>query len=91
MKEVQFELYTRPTCSDCQEAKAFLAKNNIPYISYDLSKDPEKELELIKIAGSRIVPAFVFKNKSMLGLLNKPKVIIGFEQNFNEIKNILKI
>lgn len=70
-QKVQFELYTRPICSDCQEAKAFLAKNNIPYIGYDLSKEPAKEKELIKIAGSRIVPAFVFKNKSMLGLLNK--------------------
>lgn len=50
MKKVQFELYTRPTCSDCQEAKAFLAKNNIPYIEYDLSKEPGREKELIKIA-----------------------------------------
>ena len=91
MKKVQFELYTRPTCSDCQEAKAFLTENNIPYIDYDLSKEPAKEKELIKIAGSRIVPAFVFENKSMLGLRSKPKVIIGFEQNFDEIKKLLKI
>lgn len=91
MKKVQFELYTRPTCSDCQEAKAFLAKNNISYINYDLSKEPAREKELIKIAGVRMVPTFIFENKSMLGLLNKPKVLIGFEQNFNEIKNLLKI
>lgn len=91
MKKVQFELYTRPTCSDCQEAKAFLAKNNISYIDYDLSKEPAREKELIKIAGVRMVPTFIFENKSMLGLLNKQKVLIGFEQNFNEIKNLLKI
>ena len=91
MKRVKFKLYTRPTCSDCQEAKAFLAKNNIPYIDYDLSKEPAKEKELIKIAGVRMVPTFVFENKSMLGLVNKPKVIIGFEQNFDEIKKLLKI
>lgn len=91
MKKAQFELYTRPTCSDCQDAKAFLAKNKIAYVNYDLSKEPAREKELIKVAGSRIVPAFVFKDQSMLGLLKKPKVLIGFEQNFDEIKKLLQI
>lgn len=89
MKSKPFELYTRPTCSDCQDAKVFLAKNNIPYIDYDLSKQPEKEKELIKISGSRVVPAFVFKKKSLLGFGSKPKVLIGFEGNEEEIKKLL--
>lgn len=91
MKKIQFELYTRPTCSDCQDAKVFLAKHNIPYIDHDLSKEPAKEKDLIKIAGVRMVPTFVFENKSMFGLINKPKVLIGFEQNFEEIKNLLGV
>lgn len=91
MKNVQFELYTRPTCSDCQEAKAFLAEHNIPYVGYDLSIEPEKEKELIKVSGSRVVPAFVFKEKSFLGLRRKPKVLIGFESNKEEIKKILEM
>lgn len=91
MKKVQLELYTRPTCSDCQAAKEFLSKNNIPYIDYDLSKQPTKEEELIKISGTRIVPTFVFKDKSLLGIMSKPKVMIGFEQNFNEITNLLHV
>lgn len=89
MKNAQFELYTRPTCSDCQEAKTFLAEHNIPYIGYDLSVEPEKEKELIKVSGSRVVPAFVFKEKSFLGLRTKPKVLIGFERNEEEIKKLL--
>jgi len=89
MKNAQFELYTRPTCSDCQEAKAFLAEHNIPYIDYDLSTHPEKEKELIKVSGSRIVPAFVFKQKTFLGFRGKPKVLIGFERNEEEIKKLL--
>lgn len=89
MKNAQFELYTRPTCSDCQEAKAFLAENNISYIDHDLSKEPEKEKELIKLSGSRVVPAFVFKQKSIFGFAGKPKVLIGFERNVNEIKRLL--
>lgn len=91
MKNAKFELYTRPTCSDCQEAKAFLAEHNIPYIGYDLSIEPEKEKELIKVSGSRVVPAFVFKEKSLLGLRSKPKVLIGFERNKEEIKELLAI
>lgn len=91
MSKVQFELYTRPTCSDCQAAKEFLNKNNISYIDYDLTKQLSKEEELIKISGTRIVPAFVFKNKSFLGFMGKPKVLIGFEQNIDEIKKILNL
>ena len=89
MKSSQFELYTRPTCSDCQVAKAFLAEHNIPYIGYDLSIEPEREKELIKVSGSRVVPAFVFKKKSLLGFGSKPKVLIGFERNEEEIKKLL--
>ncbi|MCM3759138.1 glutaredoxin family protein [Sporosarcina aquimarina] len=87
----KLELYTRPTCSDCQEAKAFLGKNNIQYNSYDLSLEPQKEKELIKVSGSRVVPAFVFKKKSFLGLGSKPKVLIGFERNEDEIKRLLSL
>jgi Glutaredoxin and related proteins len=91
MKKFQLELYTRPTCSDCQAAKAFLAKENVSYIDYDLTKQPSKEEELIKITGIRIVPAFVFRNKALFGLTSKPKVMIGFETNIDEIKRLLMI
>jgi len=70
-------------------AKAFLAEHNIPYIGYDLSIEPEREKELIKVSGSRVVPAFVFKKKSLLGFGSKPKVLIGFERNEEEIKKLL--
>jgi len=91
MEKVQLELYTRPTCSDCQAGKAFLAKHDIAYIDHDLSKQPEKEKDLRKLTGTRMVPTFVFKEKSLLGLLSKPKVMIGFENNLDEIKKNLKL
>ncbi len=91
MGEVQLELYTRPTCSDCQAGKAFLEKHQIPYIDHDLSVHPEKEKDLRKLTGTRMVPTFVFKEKSLLGLLSKPKVMIGFENNLDEIKKNLKL
>ena len=88
MKKISLELYTRPTCSDCQDAKAFLVKHNIPYVDYDLSIQPEKEADLINISGARMVPTFVFKDKKAFGFLCKPKLLIGFEQNFNEIQKM---
>lgn len=91
MTSLKFELYTRPMWTDCQAGKEFLSKNNIPYIEYDLTKNPSKEEDLIKITGTRIVPTFVFKNKSLLGLMSKPKVLIGFEQNIDEIRKLLNL
>ncbi|WP_342514738.1 glutaredoxin family protein [Sporosarcina sp. FSL K6-1522] len=89
MKNMHLELYTRPTCSDCQDAKAYLAKHNILYIDHDLSKEPEKERTLIKLSGARMVPTFVFKDKSLCGWMSKPKVLIGFEMNYEEIVEML--
>ncbi|KMK76322.1 glutaredoxin family protein [Alkalihalobacillus pseudalcaliphilus] len=85
---MKFELYTRPTCSDCQAAKKFLSQNNIDFLEFDLTKVPEKEEELKKVSGARIVPTFVFK-ETILGLPKKSKVFIGFENNFDEIKGKL--
>lgn len=89
VKNVQLELYTRPTCSDCQAGKKFLSEHHISYINHDLSEYPEKEKALRKITGTRMVPTFVFKDKSLRGRFSKPEVFIGFENNLAEIKNIL--
>jgi len=91
LKNIQLELYTRPTCSDCQKGKDFLAKHQISYINHDLSVDPDKEKNLRKITGTRMVPTFVFKDKSIRGRVSKPKVLIGFENNVDEIKSILQL
>lgn len=90
MGKARFELYTRPTCSDCQDAKALIEKNSISYIHYDLSEEPEREKEPIQLSGSRIVPAFIFMKRSLFGLKRKPDVLIGFERNKDEIKKRMK-
>jgi glutaredoxin 3 len=87
---MKLELYTRPTCSDCQAAKKFLSQNNIDFLEFDLSRVPEKEENLKDVSGARIVPTFVFK-ETILGLPKKPKLYIGFENNFDEIKGKLRI
>ncbi|WP_077596147.1 glutaredoxin family protein [Oceanobacillus kimchii] len=91
MKNYHLEVYTRPTCSDCQDLKKFLKVHHIPHEEYDLAKQPSKEKDLIKITGSRIVPALVFSHSSLLGLVRKPKSMIGFERNKDEIKKLLNV
>ena len=92
MKKIQLELYTRPTCSDCQEGKDFLAKHHIPYINYEVSVNLEKEKDLCKLTGTRMVSTFVFKDKSFRGRLRKTKVLIGFDilsKRKQKLKNII--
>ncbi|KAB8128998.1 glutaredoxin family protein [Gracilibacillus oryzae] len=91
MNNYQLEVYTRPTCSDCQDLKKFLQKNQIPHKEYDLAQQPSKEEDLIKITGNRIVPALVFSRRSFLGIKKKSKSMIGFERNKDEIKKLLNV
>lgn len=91
MGNYHLEIYTRPTCSDCQDLKKFLESHRIPHKQYDLAKQPSKEKDLIKLTGNRIVPGIVFSQPSFLGLSRNSKIMIGFERNKNEIKKLLKV
>lgn len=91
MAKYHLEIYTRPTCSDCQDLKQFLKDHRIPHKQYDLAKQPLKEKDLIKITGNRIVPGLVFSHSSLLGLVKKSKSMIGFERNKDEIKKLLNV
>ncbi|PTF62545.1 NrdH-redoxin, partial [Staphylococcus cohnii] len=42
-KNIQLELYTRPTCSDCQESKKYLNSQGINYIHKEVSQNLELE------------------------------------------------
>ncbi|MFA1822176.1 glutaredoxin family protein [Virgibacillus oceani] len=91
MGNYQLEIYTRPTCSDCQDLKKFLNKYQIPHKQYDLEKQPAKEKEMKKLTGNRIVPGIVFSEPPVLGLWKKKKSMTGFEQNKEEIKKLLEV
>ncbi|MEK4555253.1 glutaredoxin family protein [Jeotgalicoccus sp. FSL K6-3177] len=88
--KIEFELYTRPTCSDCQDAKAYMEANKIPYTSKDVGQHPELEAEMIKISGNRIVPLFAFYKKGLLGRKKLVNHFIGFENNKEEILSLIE-
>lgn len=91
MKNYILEVYTRPTCSDCQDLKKFLKDNRISHTEYDLSQHPEKEKDLVKVTGNGIVPGLVFSQSTFLGIKRKTESMIGFEQNRTEIKEMLSV
>ena len=86
----ELELYTRPTCSDCQDAKKYLKSKRIHYADKDVSKNLSLEEDLKEISGNRIVPMFAFYKKGLVGKRKLVKYFIGFENNKNEIVSILK-
>ncbi|HSJ37917.1 MAG TPA: glutaredoxin family protein [Planococcus sp. (in: firmicutes)] len=87
-KGKELVLYTRPTCSDCQDAKAYLARENIPYEHKDVGENPALEEDMKRISGAKIVPVFAFYKKGLFGkkLTNN---FIGFERNREEILRLL--
>nr|WP_251047730.1 glutaredoxin family protein [Planococcus sp. ISL-109] len=81
-------LYTRPTCSDCQDAKTYLAEENIAYEHKDVGANPALEEDMKKISGAKIVPVFAFYKKGLFGK-KLTHNFIGFERNKDEILNLL--
>ncbi|MFD5853482.1 glutaredoxin family protein [Cytobacillus pseudoceanisediminis] len=76
---------------DCKEAKEFLSQHDIKYIEYDLTQVPDKEKEMKKITGSRIVPTFVIKDKRLPGFIKRPEIFIGFEVNKDKFVKLLNV
>ncbi|MGG3912562.1 glutaredoxin family protein [Rossellomorea vietnamensis] len=89
--DLELELYTRPTCSDCQAAKEYLNGQNIKYVHKNVGDDEGFEKELKEISGSRIVPSFAFYKKGIFGKKRVVKNLIGFENNKEEIKQLLRL
>ncbi len=86
--KTELVLYTRPTCSDCQDAKAYLAEHNIPYEHKDVGADPSLEEDMKSISGAKIVPVFAFYKKGLFGK-KLTHHFIGFERNRQEIVDLL--
>lgn len=89
--ELEMVLYTRPTCSDCQDAKAYLASKGISYKHKDVEAEPVVEKDMKGISGSRIVPLFVFYKKGLFGKRKLDRHFVGFEQNEEELQRLFKL
>ena len=53
-------VYTHPTCGYCDLLKEDLLQNNIKFTEVDMSKNPDKWVEVEKLSGGdRITPVMV--------------------------------
>lgn len=62
-KNIQLELYTRPTCSDCQESKRYLNSQEISYSHKDVSQNLDLEEEMKKYQATELFPYLFFIKK----------------------------
>ena len=60
---MQLVVYTAPWCSDCREAKRFLAQYDIAYKEINIETTPGAAEEVIKNTGKRAIPQFVINGQ----------------------------
>ncbi|MGP4060430.1 glutaredoxin family protein [Halobacillus sp. H74] len=87
--KLELKLYTRPTCSDCQDTKKYLTSNDIKYTDKDVSENPGLEEDLKRISGAKIVPLLAFYKRGIFGRRKLVKHFVGFANNKNEIVKML--
>jgi glutaredoxin len=56
-------VYCAAWCTDCREAKRFLAKHRIPYREIDIESTPGAADEVIRNTGKRAIPQFVIDGR----------------------------
>lgn len=52
-------LYSRPLCGWCQDAKAYLTEQKIPFEVIDVGIDRAANAEMIRLSGQTLVPTIV--------------------------------
>ena len=72
-------IYSTPTCPFCQMAKEFFKEHNIEYTDIDISKDEEKQKEMIEKSKQMGVPVIEIDGE----------IVVGFEKK--QLAKLLKI
>ena len=71
MKKVT--IYSTPTCHYCNLAKDYLKANNVPFESFDVSTDREKQAEILEKTGQMGVPVIMIDSDVIVGF-DKPRI-----------------
>lgn len=66
-------IYSTPTCHFCNLAKEYFKTNNIPFESFDVSTDREKQMEILDKTGQMGVPVILIGDDVIVGF-DKPKI-----------------
>ena len=60
-------IYTTPTCGFCHQLKAYLQQRSIPFVEYDVSQDPYRAGEMVRLSGQQGVPVSIVDGQVILG------------------------
>lgn len=79
MAQPQVEIFTRPGCGDCVQAKEFLSQNGIAFTEYDVSVDDAARERLVVELQSQMLATLVIDGE----------VFRGFGSNRERIEELL--
>jgi glutaredoxin-like YruB-family protein len=65
MKKVK--IYSQPTCSDCNNAKAYLKSKGVPFEDVNVVENKKALDEMVKKYGIRVTPVIVIDDHVMVG------------------------
>ncbi len=60
-------IYSTPTCTYCQHAKAFFKANGIEYVEINVAEDQAKLKEMVEKSGQMGVPVIVAGDQVIVG------------------------
>ncbi len=66
-------VYSTPTCHFCNLAKEYFKTHNVPFESFDVSTDREKQMEILDKTGQMGVPVILIGDDVVVGF-DKPKI-----------------
>ncbi|MCK9444318.1 MAG: glutaredoxin domain-containing protein [Tissierellaceae bacterium] len=60
-------VYSTPSCPWCNKAKEYLASNNVSFTDYDVAKDYDKAMEMVRKSGQQGVPVLDINGNIIVG------------------------
>ena len=64
---MEVKIYSTPTCPYCIQAKKFFSSKGISYENIDVSSDPKKTEEMVKLSGQMGVPVIIIDGEVIKG------------------------
>jgi glutaredoxin len=60
-------VYTTPTCGFCHQLKSYLRQRGVSFTEHDVSQDPYRASEMVRLSGQQGVPVSVVDGNVILG------------------------
>ena len=67
------DVYTTPTCGYCHQLKAYLQQRDVSFTEYDVSRDQNAAMEMVRLSGQQGVPVTAIDGQVVVGF-NRPVI-----------------